>query len=111
LSAKNFRKELEALDRKVRNKIIKKAQKDALKELAAKIRQDAPVDSGELRSSIKIKVGPRKKDHIVTVINISTPDDNPHAARVELAHVWGPATRAGGSCTQKRLVFQSRRIG
>jgi hypothetical protein len=28
-----------------------------------------------------------------------------------LAHVWGPATRAGGSCTQKRLVFQSRRIG
>jgi hypothetical protein len=29
----------------------------------------------------------------------------------KLAHVWGPATRAGGSCTQKRLVFQSRRIG
>ena len=87
----SFRKDLELLTKKMQNKIIKNAQKSALKPLAAAIKANAPVESGEIKASIKTKVGPRRKNAIITIVDISTPEDNPHAGYLEFGTRLLPA--------------------
>lgn len=83
MAGEQFRKDLQRMDTKLRNKTIKAAMKAALKPVAEQIKSDAPVETGELESSIKVKPGKRKKDHLVMSVIISTPDDNPHVWRTE----------------------------
>lgn len=80
----NFKRELEKFKKTIVNKTIKAAQKEALKPLAQRIKANAPVDSGELKKGVKVKAGNRKKDTIITNVVVNTPEENPHAARVEL---------------------------
>jgi HK97 gp10 family phage protein len=84
-------KDLESLENKVRNKVIKQAQKESLKPLAEAIKQAAPFLTGELQQSVKIKTGPRKKGYIVTVVSISTKDENVHTAYQEFGTRQEPA--------------------
>ena len=87
----DFARDLEKLEAKVRTKAIKQAQKLALRPLAQAIKQDAPEATGELKSSIKTKAGPRRKGLIITEVVIKTPEDNPHAGRVEFGTRETPA--------------------
>ena len=87
----DFARDLEKLEVKVRTKVIKSAQKDALRPLAADIKREAPKESGELRAGIKVKAGPRRKGLIITQVTIATPPDNPHAGRVEFGTRRTPA--------------------
>ncbi len=79
------------MESKIRNKVIKQASKKALKPLADAIKNAAPVDTGELKASIKPKAGKRKKGYLVTEVNISTPEDDPHAAYLEFGTRNEPA--------------------
>lgn len=88
---KDFKRDLQKLDKKVRNKVIKAAQKNAMKPLAAEIKGSAPVETGSLKSSIKVKTGKRKKDTISTIVNISTDDELAYAARSEFGTRNQPA--------------------
>jgi HK97 gp10 family phage protein len=84
-------KDLEAMEKKISNKIIKQASKKALKPLADAIKNAAPVETGELKASIKPKAGKRKKGFLVTEVNISTADDNIHTAYAEFGTKNEPA--------------------
>jgi HK97 gp10 family phage protein len=84
-------KDLTLLENKVRNKVIKQAQKESLKPLAEAIKQAAPVLTGDLKKSVKIKAGPRKKGYIVTVVSISTKDELAYVGYAEFGTRQEPA--------------------
>ena len=87
-----FLDDLKALETKLRNKVVKKAQKDALTPIAAEIKDKVPVDTGELKAGVsKAKVGPRRQGLITSEIEISTPEDNPHVLRTEFGTRDQPA--------------------
>jgi HK97 gp10 family phage protein len=84
-------KELAALDKKLRNKIIRQAQREAAKVLAAEIRAEAPKDTGALKRSVKVRAGRRKKDTITTVVQVSGGHDDPFIGFVEFGSKENPA--------------------
>jgi HK97 gp10 family phage protein len=59
-----FRRQLEALDKKVRNRILSKTLRDGAKVVAAAVKRGAPKDTGLLIKSVKVRAGKRKKDNI-----------------------------------------------
>lgn len=88
----NFKKDLEKLDKKIRNKLIKTAQKNALKPLASAINAVAPVGKTErLKKGIKPRAGRRKKNWIITVVLIQTPNELAYAGRSEFGTRNEPA--------------------
>lgn len=58
----DFKKALDKLEKKLRNKIIRAAMRDGLKIIAKDAKDRAPEDTGAMRDSIKVKSGKRKKD-------------------------------------------------
>jgi HK97 gp10 family phage protein len=84
-------RELQGLDKKLRNKIIRQAQREAAKPLAAEIREQAPKDSGALSRSVKVRSGGRKKDTISTAVVVSGGHDDPFVGFIEFGSARAPA--------------------
>ena len=78
-----FRRNLEALDRKVRNKILRQALRDGAKRMAASVKSRAPVSSGKLKRSVKVRTGRRKKDTISVDVVVTGGHETPMVAAVE----------------------------
>lgn len=76
-------KELNGLDKKLRNKIVRKGQRKGAKILASEIKSEAPVESGRTRKSVRVRAGKRKKDTITTVVEVSGGHDEPFIGFVE----------------------------
>ncbi len=76
-------KDLDNLEKKVRNKLIRQAQKKALKSMCADIKNSVPVDRGVEKASVKIRSGKRKQGFIVTEVVISTPEDESYVGKRE----------------------------
>lgn len=84
-------KELAALDKKLRNKIVRQAQREAAKLLASEIRDKAPVESGKLKRSVKVRSGGSKKGVITTLVQITGGHDDPFIGFVEFGTKDQPA--------------------
>ncbi len=76
-------KELEALDKKIRDKIVRQSQRAGAKLLADEIRSRAPVETGRTKRSVKVRAGRRKKGFISTNVVISGGHDGPFIGFVE----------------------------
>jgi HK97 gp10 family phage protein len=76
-------RELQAIDKKLRGKVIRQAQRAGAKVLKGEIQDEAPVDSGRTRRSVKVKAGRRKKDQISTNVEITGGHDGPFIGFVE----------------------------
>jgi HK97 gp10 family phage protein len=76
-------KELDGLDKALRNKIIRQSQRAGAKILASEIKSEAPVDSGRTKRSVKVKSGKRRKNTISTNVEISGGHDEPFIGFVE----------------------------
>lgn len=79
--------QLREVDANLGQKALAKASRAAFKRVADMAKQLVPVDSGELRDAIRIKVlKPKKGDTVVTVgIQIATTTSNGKQARVAAA--------------------------
>ena len=67
----DFKKALEALDKKLRNRVITQAMRAAAKVLANEIKSRAPVETGGTKKSVKVRAGKRKKDQISMRVEVS----------------------------------------
>jgi HK97 gp10 family phage protein len=63
-----FRRQLESFDKKMRNKVMRTALRKACYVLAKDIKARAPVDTGALKKSIKVRAGKRKRDTITMIV-------------------------------------------
>ncbi len=87
-----FRKDLERLEKKVRNKIVRRALRAGAKVLAAEIRKRAPVgETGDLRRGVKVRSGKGRRGTITILVEVSTPEGNVHTGFVEFGTVRHPA--------------------
>jgi HK97 gp10 family phage protein len=87
-----FLKQLNALDKKLRNKTIRTAMRDAMKILAADIKDRAPKDTGAMADSTKVRSGRKKKDTIsIQVVVEGGHDGEPVPLHVEAGTVKMPA--------------------
>lgn len=82
-----FRKRLEAMDKKIRNKTIKDALKAGAKVMAKAVRERARVKTGALKKSVKPKVGKRKKDTLSYRVVITGGHPSPMVAAEEYGTV------------------------
>jgi HK97 gp10 family phage protein len=71
-SADRFFKQLNGLEKKLRNKVIKKGQRAGAKILAAEIKARCPVESGDLKRSVKVRAGKRRKGKTSIEVAIGT---------------------------------------
>jgi HK97 gp10 family phage protein len=84
-------KRLDKLDRKVRRQVVVKALRAGAKTIAADVRARAPVDTGLLKKSVKVRAGKRKKDRIAIGVVVYGGHPTPMVAAVELGHDDQPA--------------------
>lgn len=77
-------KKLAALDKKTRNQVVRKSLRDGAKTLAAEVKGRAPVESGLLRKSVKVRAAKRKKDRITLRVVVSGGHPTPMVGSVEL---------------------------
>ena len=74
---------LEALDKKFRNKLCRDAVRKACKILAKQVQANAPVETGALKKSVKVRAGKRKKDVISMLVIVTGGHDQPIPGHVE----------------------------
>ncbi len=86
-----FKRELETLDKKLQKQVIRQAMRAGAKVLAAEIKANAPVETGALKRSVKVKAGPRRKHKIIFVVEVSGGHDGPFVGFVELGTRTHPA--------------------
>lgn len=67
-------KALAELERKAQRKIVSSAMRKAMKIVQAEAKNNAPVDTGELKKSIKVRAGKRRRGAIT--IDVRTQDPN-----------------------------------
>lgn len=61
-----------ALDRKVRNKIVRKAMRDGQKRTAAEARKQMPADKGTARKAIQVRAGKGRRGMIRVNVQLNT---------------------------------------
>lgn len=84
----DFIDQLSALDKKLRNQILRKALRDAAKGVAREAKANAPEDTGAMADSTKVRSGRRKKDTIsVQVIVEGGHGDEPVPLHIEAGTV------------------------
>jgi HK97 gp10 family phage protein len=86
-----FKRQLEALDKKLRNKLIRTALRNGGKRMALAVRGRAPVLSGRLKGSVKVVAGRRKKDHISINVVTTGGHEGPFVGAVEYGTADAPA--------------------
>lgn len=67
-------KNLKELEPKVQKKVVRKALREGTKIVAAEMKGEAPVETGQLKRSIKIKAGKRKKNSLS--VKVETDKEN-----------------------------------
>lgn len=72
--AKELQRKLDALPRKTASKIERKGLRNAAKIVLAEAKRQVPVDTGFLRSKIKVRVGKRRKDRISINVQVGAGD-------------------------------------
>jgi len=106
---------LDELEKKVRNKIIRKAQREGCKEIQAEKKRLAPVgETGELKKSIKVRSAKRKKDRISTLVQTRI-EDAPHGPllnygtkHIEARRFLNQAVDNKGKASLDRLTIKMR---
>jgi HK97 gp10 family phage protein len=82
---------LKSLEPKIQAKAVRKATRAGAKVLAAEVKEIAPVDTGELRDSIKVKdARRRRRGQLMTVVKAG-------AGKVKGVQAHGPAVEFGTS--------------
>jgi|SRR5579883_1267088 len=82
-------KMLKTLDAKVAKKVSRSAMRKGMKVIKNQVKENAPVDSGALKDSVKIKAGKRSRNKISIEVVIGDglgKGDTYYAAAVELGH-------------------------
>lgn len=68
---KELDKKLASLEKRIRSKVIRQAQREAMKIVKRAVEADAPEgETGELKASVKTRSGPRSRMGISTVVQI-----------------------------------------
>jgi HK97 gp10 family phage protein len=87
-----FFSDLDRIEKKLRNQILRKALREGAKVLSSEIRMRAPVGpTGDLKHGIKVRAGKGGKNMIVVMVEITTPEGNIHTGFVEFGKVHSPA--------------------
>lgn len=78
-----FFADLDKLEAKVRNKAIRKGHRAGAKLLAGEVKAESPVESGRTKRSVRVRAGKRKKNLIITNVEITGDHDEPMIGFVE----------------------------
>jgi HK97 gp10 family phage protein len=84
----DFKKLLEKLDRKTQKKVIRQAIRAGAKVFAKEMKANAPVETGRLKRSIKVRMGKRRKN-IISVSAYVTGGRESEEASVALFKEFG----------------------
>lgn len=68
-------KKLQNLEPKVAKKVVRKTLRTGAKIMQTEVKQNVPVDEGNLRKSLKVKAGKRKKGSISVAVTTSAEDN------------------------------------
>lgn len=105
-------KKLAQLEKKIQKKVLRQAMRQAMKPLLTDVKEDAPVDTGLLKSSLKIKAGRRSRDTISVVVQSGEGDfrgDTFYASFNELGfHELGADGKRGGGPFHPGTEFMRR---
>lgn len=87
----DFRRRLEAMNKKLRNKTIRDALRSGAKTMARAVAARAPVATGKLKKSVKVRAGKRKRDTISMQVVITGGHPTPMVAAAEYGTRDAPA--------------------
>jgi HK97 gp10 family phage protein len=91
------------LDKKLRDKAIRQALREGAKVVAAAVKARAPVETGRLKKSVKVRAGKRKRNEISMRIDVTGGHDGPFVGAIEFGTKDTPANpfvRGGFAATK-----------
>ena len=92
---KEIDKALSSLEPKLQKKVLRQAMRKAMKIVAAEAKENAPVDEGTLKASIKVKAGKKTRNAISINVQSGEGDfkgDTYYASFIEYGTSKRPAT-------------------